>query len=146
MNVTATEAPVATGRRFPDRFLWGTATAAYQIEKALDADGRDASIWDAFAHAPSRIADGSVPDVAVDHYHRYRDDVQLIKALGAKAYRFSIAWPRVFPDGTNAPNPQGLDFYSRLVDELLANDIEPFATLYHWNLPQALYDRVGGWQ
>jgi beta-glucosidase len=146
MNVTAAPAPVAVARRFPQGFLWGTATAAYQIEGALEEDGRGASIWDGFAHTPGRIADGSVPDVAVDHYHRYRDDVQLMKALGATAYRFSIAWPRIFPDGTGAPNSKGLDFYSRLVDELLANGIEPFATLYHWDLPQALYDRDGGWQ
>jgi beta-glucosidase len=92
------------------------------------------------------IADGSNADAAVDHYHRYKDDVQLMTALGATAYRFSIAWPRIFPDGTSAPNPKGLDFYSRLVDELLANGVEPFATLYHWDLPKALQDKHGGWQ
>jgi beta-glucosidase len=132
-------------RRFPKGFLWGTATASYQIEGAVNEDGRGVSIWDTFSHTPGKIADGSTGDVAVDHYHRYKEDVQLMKALGAKAYRFSIAWPRVFPQGTGTPNPKGLDFYNRLVDELLANGITPFATLYHWDLPQALQDR-GGWE
>ena len=131
---------------FPNGFLWGTATSAYQIEGAVSEDGRGRSIWDTFAHTPGKIEDHSDGDRANDHYHRYKEDVGLIKALGARAYRFSIAWPRVFPDGTGAPNPKGLDFYDRLVDELLANNIEPFATLYHWDLPQALQDKVGGWQ
>jgi beta-glucosidase len=131
---------------FPDGFLWGTATSAYQIEGAVDEDGRGRSIWDTFAHTPGKIEDHSNADRANDHYHRYKEDVRLIKELGVKAYRFSIAWPRVFPQGTGAPNPKGLDFYDRLVDELLKNGIEPFATLYHWDLPQALQDRVGGWQ
>src|SRR4030088_2609256 len=131
---------------FPNDFLWGTATSAYQIEGAVDADGRGRSIWDVFAHTPGKIADGSNPARAADHYHRYKEDVGLIKALGAKAYRFSIAWPRVFLEGTGAPNPKGLDFYDRLLDELLTNGIEPFATLYHWDLPQSLQDRFGGWQ
>src|SRR5262249_52907621 len=93
-----------------------------------------------------KIEDGSTGDVAIDHYHRYREDVRLLKAMGTKAYRFSIAWPRVFPDGDGAPSPKGLDFYNRLVDELIASGIEPFATLYHWDLPQALQDRLGGWE
>jgi len=135
-----------TAANFPTGFLWGTATSAYQIEGAVDEDGRGRSIWDTFAHTPGKIADQSNADRANDHYHRYKEDVRLIKALGVKAYRFSIAWPRLFPLGTGAPNPKGLDFYDRLLDELLANDIEPFATLYHWDLPQALQDRVGGWQ
>ncbi|MGA7810087.1 GH1 family beta-glucosidase [Bradyrhizobium sp.] len=130
---------------FPDGFLWGAATSAYQIEGAVGEDGRGPSIWDQFAHIPGKIADRSNADVADDSYHLYRDDVQLLKALGAKAYRFSIAWPRVFPEGTGAANPKGLDFYDRLLDELLADGIEPFATLYHWDLPQALQDRLGGW-
>jgi beta-glucosidase len=146
MTTAASESPTSIDRRFPDGFLWGTATAAYQIEGALDEDGRGASIWDSYAHTPGHIADGSNADVTVDHYHRYRDDVQLMKVLGARAYRFSIAWPRIFPDGTGTPNPKGLDFYSRLVDELLANGITPFATLYHWDLPQTLHDRFGGWR
>src|SRR6201993_1697276 len=132
--------------KFPPGFVWGTATSAYQIEGAVNEDGRGRSIWDTFSHTPGKIADHTNGDRANDHYHRYKDDVRLIKDLGVKAYRFSIAWPRVFPDGTGQPNPKGLDFYNRLVDELLPNGIEPYATLYHWDLPQALQDRVGGWQ
>jgi beta-glucosidase len=132
--------------RFPKDFLWGTATSAYQIEGAVNEDGRGRSIWDTFAHTPGKIADYTTADRANDHYHRYRQDVGLIKSLGVKAYRFSIAWPRIFPDGTGAPNPKGLNFYNRLIDELLANGIEPYATLYHWDLPQALEDRLGGWR
>jgi beta-glucosidase len=131
---------------FPKDFLWGTATSSYQIEGAVNEDGRGKSIWDTFSHTPGKIEDGTTGDRANEHYHRYKEDVGLIKELGVKAYRFSIAWPRVFPDGSGKPNPKGLDFYSRLVDELLANGIEPYATLYHWDLPQALQDRVGGWQ
>src|SRR5665213_2262504 len=132
--------------RFPQGFVWGAATSAYQIEGAVHEDGRGPSIWDTFAHTPGKIADQSTADRANDHYHRYKEDVCLIEALGARAYRFSIAWPRVFPQGSGAPNPKGLDFFDRLVDELLKNGIEPFATLYHWDLPQSLQDRVGGWQ
>src|SRR6202048_2812483 len=131
---------------FPNGFVWGTATSAYQIEGAVDEDGRGRSIWDTFAHTPGKIEDHSTGDRANDHYHRYKEDVRLIKDLGVKAYRFSIAWPRVFPQGTGAPNPKGLDFYDRLLDELLGNGIEPYATLYHWDLPQPLQDRFGGWQ
>jgi beta-glucosidase len=131
---------------FPGDFVWGTATSSYQIEGAVNEDGRGRSIWDTFAHTPGKIEDGSNADRANDHYHRYKEDVGLIRDLGAKAYRFSIAWPRVFPEGSGAANPKGLDFYNRLVDELLKNGIEPYATLYHWDLPQALQDRVGGWQ
>ncbi|MDB5502993.1 MAG: beta-glucosidase [Tardiphaga sp.] len=133
-------------RNFPRDFAWGTATSAYQIEGAVNEDGRGPSIWDAYAHTPGKIRDGSNADHAADHYRRYKEDIQLMKALGVNAYRFSIAWPRIFPQGTGAANPKGLDFYNRLVDELLANGIEPFATLYHWDLPQALQDRLGGWQ
>jgi beta-glucosidase len=132
-------------RGFPNGFLWGTATAAYQIEGAVAADGRGPSIWDTFAHTPGKVSNNDTGDVAADHYHRYKDDVQSMKALGMAAYRFSIAWPRIFPQGTGAPNPKGLDFYDRLLDELIANGIAPFATLYHWDLPQALQDR-GGWE
>jgi beta-glucosidase len=131
---------------FPKDFIWGTATSAYQVEGAVHEDGRGQSIWDTFAHTPGKIADHSNADRANDHYHRYKEDVGLIRDLGAKAYRFSIAWPRVFPEGKGTPNPKGLDFYNRLVDELLANGIEPFATLYHWDLPQPLQDKWGGWQ
>jgi beta-glucosidase len=146
---TATPAPQlpnGSHATFSPDFLWGAATSAYQIEGAVHEDGRGPSIWDQFTHLKGKIIDQSTADVANDHYHRYKEDVQLIKELGAKAYRFSIAWPRVFPEGTGTPNPKGLDFYHRLVEELLANGIEPFATLYHWDLPQALQDRFGGWR
>jgi beta-glucosidase len=139
-------APAAPPRSFPDGFLWGTATASYQVEGAWNEDGKGESIWDRFAHTPGKIKDGDTGDVADDHYHRYKEDVQLMKAMGAKSYRFSISWSRIFPEGTGAPNPMGLDFYSRLVDELSANGIAPYATLYHWDLPQALQDRWRGWE
>jgi beta-glucosidase len=132
-------------RAFPPGFLWGTATAAYQIEGAATEDGRGPSIWDTFTHTPGKIRNEDNGDVADDHYHRHRDDVQSMKELGVRAYRFSISWPRIFPHGTGAPNPKGLEFYDRLLDELLANGIAPFPTLYHWDLPQALQDR-GGWE
>ena len=130
--------------RFPDGFHWGAATSAYQIEGSPLADGAGASIWQRFAHTPGMIANGDTGDLACDHYHRYKGDVQLMKALGLQGYRFSINWARVLPEGTGRINPQGLDFYSRLVDELLENSIEPNATLFHWDLPAALDDR-GGW-
>jgi beta-glucosidase len=131
---------------FPQGFYWGVATSAYQIEGAVNEDGRGASIWDTYAHTPGNIRHGHNADVANDHYHRYAADVQLMRELGAKAYRFSISWPRIYPSGSGAPNLKGLDFYSRLVDALLAAGIEPFATLYHWDLPQVLQDKHGGWQ
>ena len=129
---------------FPDGFVWGTATASYQVEGAVAEDGRGPSIWDTFTHEPGRIVDGTTGDVACDHYHRYRDDVALMAELGIRSYRFSIAWPRVVPTGGGAVNLAGLDFYRRLVDELLTRGIEPLATLYHWDLPQPLQD-AGGW-
>jgi beta-glucosidase len=132
--------------RFPASFLWGCATAAYQIEGAAAQDGRKPSVWDTWSHTPGKTANGDTGDVACDHYHRYKQDIQLLKSLGAKAYRFSVAWPRVVPDGSGPANEKGLAFYDRLVDELLANGIQPFATLYHWDLPQALEDRHGGWE
>ncbi|MCM8748747.1 GH1 family beta-glucosidase [Thermomicrobiaceae bacterium CFH 74404] len=131
-------------RRFPDGFLWGTATAAYQIEGAVDEDGRGPSIWDTFSHTPGKTFEGHTGDVACDHYHRWPEDVHLMQQLGAPAYRFSIAWPRILPQGTGQVNQRGLDFYDRLVDALLQAEITPFVTLYHWDLPQALQDR-GGW-
>lgn len=133
-------------RSFPPDFLWGTATSSYQIEGAWREDGKGDSIWDRFVHTPGKIRNNDTGDVALDHYHRYKEDVQLMKSLGAQTYRFSISWPRIFPQGTGAPNPKGLDFYERLVDELLASGIEPFATLYHRDLPQPLQEGVGGWE
>jgi beta-glucosidase len=139
------EAQPESPRPFPKGFFWGTATASYQIEGAWDEDGKGPSIWDTYAHTPGKIKNGDTGDVANDHYHRYTEDVKLMKDLGATAYRFSISWPRIFPEGTGVPNAKGLDFYSRLVDELVAAGIAPFPTLYHWDLPQALQDK-GGWQ
>jgi beta-glucosidase len=130
--------------RFPTHFLWGAATAAYQIEGAAREDGRGESIWDRFAATPGKIENGDSGDVACDSYHRYPEDIRLAHELGLNAFRFSIAWPRILPDGRGRPNPAGLDFYDRLVDELLAKQLEPFVTLYHWDLPQALEER-GGW-
>lgn len=129
---------------FPEDFRWGTSTAAYQIEGATSEGGRGPSIWDTFSHEPGRITDGSTGDVACDHYHRYRADVDLLAGLGVDAYRFSIAWPRIQPEGTGPVNPDGVAFYDRLVDALLERGIDPVATLFHWDLPQALQDR-GGW-
>jgi beta-glucosidase len=130
--------------RFPADFLWGTATAAYQIEGGVDEDGRGESIWDRFAHTEGAIRNGENGDAACDHYHRWQQDVALMKAIHSRAYRFSIAWSRVQPLGRGAVNRKGLDFYSRLVDELLSAGITPFVTLYHWDLPQALEEQ-GGW-
>ena len=128
----------------PPDFLWGIATSAYQIEGAVDADGRTPSIWDTFCRVPGAIDNGDTGDVACDHYHRWPEDIALMRRLGVDAYRFSIAWPRVMPGGTGPVNPAGLAFYDRLVDALLEADIRPFVTLYHWDLPQLLQDR-GGW-
>jgi beta-glucosidase len=131
--------------QFPENFLWGVATASYQIEGAATEDGRGESIWDRFCATPGNVLNGDSGLVACDHYHRYREDVALMRELGVKAYRFSIAWPRILPDGRGQVNPAGLDFYDRLVDALLDAGIEPFVTLYHWDLPQALQDEIGGW-
>lgn len=129
---------------FPKDFMWGAATAAYQIEGAVHEDGRGESIWDRFSHTPGKTDNGDTGDVACDHYHRYAEDVQLMTALGIKAYRFSIAWPRIFPTGKGDINEAGLAFYDRLVDSLLKAGITPYVTLYHWDLPQAL-EEEGGW-
>ena len=129
---------------FPAGFVWGAATAAYQIEGAVKEDGRGPSIWDTFARTPGKTYRGHTGDVACDHYHRYADDVAMMAQLGLRSYRFSVAWPRIRPDGTGPVNHRGLDFYDRLADELIARGIDPVITLYHWDLPQTLEDR-GGW-
>jgi beta-glucosidase len=129
---------------FPPNFLWGTATAAYQIEGATREDGRGQSIWDTFSATPGKIDSGDTGEMANDHYHRYREDVELMAGLGVDAYRFSIAWSRILPQGQGNVNEKGLDFYERLVDALLSKGIKPFVTLYHWDLPQTLQDE-GGW-
>ncbi|HEY7062203.1 MAG TPA: GH1 family beta-glucosidase [Chloroflexota bacterium] len=138
--------PEAAGAsdRLPEGFVWGAATAAYQIEGAAREDGRGESIWDRFSHTPGKTANGDTGDVACDHYHRWAQDVQLMRDLGLRAYRFSVAWPRVLPAGRGAINEAGLAFYERLVDALLAAGITPWITLYHWDLPQPLED-AGGW-
>jgi beta-glucosidase len=128
---------------FPDDFIWGAATASYQIEGAFDEDGRGESIWDRFSKTSGKVLHGHTGDVACNHYHLYKEDVALIRELGVDSYRFSVAWPRVMPDGITV-NQKGIDFYRRLTDELLRNEIAPAVTLYHWDLPQALEDR-GGW-
>jgi len=131
-------------RKFPDNFLWGVATSSYQIEGAWNEDGKGESIWDRFCHQPNRVAGGDTGDIACDHYHRWREDVALLRALNVQAYRFSVSWPRVLPEGKGKPNPKGLAFYQRLVDGLLEAGITPFVNLYHWDLPQALQES-GGW-
>ena len=133
-----------TALDFPPGFVWGSATAAYQIEGAASEDGRGPSVWDTFAHTPGRVLRGDTGDQAADHYHRFREDVTLMAGLGLTAYRFSISWPRVLPEGSGQVNHKGLDFYRRLVDALLEAGVQPWPTLYHWDLPQALED-AGGW-
>jgi beta-glucosidase len=139
---SVTARPLA--ERFPSGFTWGAATSAYQIEGAVHADGRGPSIWDTYSHTPGRIEDGTNGDVACDHYHRLTDDLDLMRSLGLGAYRFSVAWPRIQPTGSGPANARGLDFYDRLVDGLLERGIEPWLTLFHWDLPQPLED-AGGW-
>ncbi len=134
-----------TTYKFPHNFLWGAATASYQVEGAWNEDGKGESIWDRFSHTSGRISDQTTGDVACDHYHRYEQDIALMRQLGLKAYRFSIAWTRILPVGRGRINPKGIDFYDRLIDSLCAANIEPFLTLYHWDLPQALQDK-GGWE
>src|ERR1700757_4394888 len=126
-----------------ERFLWGTATASYQIEGAVAEDGRRASIWDTFSHTRNKIEQSQTGDVTCDHYHRYKEDVDLMRNLGIQAYRFSLSWSRLLPEGRGKPNPRGFDFYDRLIDELLTAGITPFVALFHWDLPQVLQDRGG---
>jgi len=142
-ELTRTE-PSAGTLSFPEGFLWGAATSAYQIEGATSADGRGVSIWDTFCRVPGKVRGADTGDVATDHYHRWREDVALMRRLGLRSYRFSVAWPRIQPHGQGAVNQAGLDFYRRLVDELLDAGIVPFLTLFHWDLPQSLQD-AGGW-
>ncbi|RKR91015.1 broad-specificity cellobiase [Micromonospora pisi] len=129
---------------FPSTFLWGAATAAYQIEGGATEGGRTPSIWDTFSHTPGLTKLGHTGDVACDHYHRFREDIKLMAEMGLKSYRFSLSWPRIQPNGSGRANPEGVDFYQRLIDDLLEHDIEPWVTLYHWDLPQPLQD-AGGW-
>ncbi|MBC8065157.1 MAG: beta-glucosidase [Chlorobia bacterium] len=128
---------------FPRDFLWGAATASYQIEGAVNEDGRGRSVWDTFSHTPGQVQNGDTGDMACDHYHLYKDDVALMSELGLQAYRFSISWPRLMPSGTGEVNQKGVDFYNRLIDALLENGIRPAATLFHWDYPQALQDQAG---
>ena len=140
---TLLAAPAPAGATFPKGFHWGCATAAYQVEGAATEDGRGPSDWDVWSHTPGITNNGDTGDVADDSYHRYKEDVQLLKNLGVSTYRMSIAWSRIFPTGKGEPNPKGLDYYNRVIDELLANRITPYVTLFHWDLPAAL---PGGWQ
>lgn len=132
------------GEVFPDTFVWGAATASYQIEGAVREDGRGSSIWDVFSHTPGKILDGQTGDIACDHYHRWQEDIGLMRDIALPNYRFSLAWPRILPEGIGRVEPKGLDFYDRLIEGLLESGIEPWVTLYHWDLPSALYDK-GGW-
>jgi len=137
------QSPTAKLLQFPDNFLWGCATASYQIEGGVKEDGRGASVWDTFSHTPGKTFQGDTGDVADDSYHLYKEDVKLLKDMGVTVYRLSISWSRIFPNGTGQPNEKGLAYYQRVVDELLKNNIAPYITLFHWDLPQAL---PGGWQ
>jgi beta-glucosidase len=147
-SVASAEAPLAnsaTTRNFPDGFLWGSATASYQVEGAVNQGGRGKTIWDTFSHTKGKTFNGDTGDVADDYFDRYAEDIQLMKNLSLKICRFSIAWSRIFPNGTGTPNQQGVDFYRRMIDTLLAAGIQPYCTLFHWDLPQVLQDK-GGWE
>ena len=131
---------------FPKNFLWGSATAAYQVEGAWNQDGKGPSIWDLYSKLPGTTFEGTNGDIAADHYNRYKEDVKTMAEMGLKTYRFSIAWTRIFPEGSGKINEKGIEFYSNLIDELLKYNIEPMITLYHWDLPQALQDKYAGWE
>jgi len=133
-----------TGPSFPVGFVWGAATASFQVEGAVDADGRGVSIWDTFSAVPGAIAGGDTAAAACDHYHRFPEDIGILADLGLSAYRFSLAWPRIQPEGVGAPNQKGLDHYRRVIEACLEREVTPYVTLYHWDLPQALED-AGGW-
>ena len=130
----------------PKDFLWGSASAAYQIEGAHQLDGKGVSNWDQFVKIPGKTYQETTGEIAVDHYHRYKEDIALMAEMGLKTYRFSIAWTRIFPEGRGAVNQAGVDFYEAIIDECLKYNIEPMVTLYHWDLPQALEDAYGGWE
>lgn len=144
MTLTSPITQIKSGNHFPDGFIWGTATASYQIEGAFDKDGRGVSIWDTFSKTPGKVVNGDTGDVACDHYNRFEEDIELMKKLGVSAYRFSIAWPRLFPKGDGVREERGFAFYNRLIDALIKAGIKPLITLYHWDLPQPLEDK-GGW-
>lgn len=132
--------------KFKDGFLWGSASAAYQVEGAFDKDGKGLSIWDTFSKLDGTTYKSTNGDIAVDHYNKYKEDIALMKEMGLKAYRFSISWSRIFPEGRGQVNEDGLRFYDNLIDELIKNDIKPIITIYHWDLPQKLQDLYGGWE
>ena len=134
-----------TRNDFPPDFLFGVATAAYQIEGAYDTDGRGMSIWDTFSHTPGKTYNGDTGDVADDHYNRVSEDIEIVKALGVRHYRMSLSWSRIMPNGTRPINQKGVDHYNDEINSLIAAGITPYVTLYHWDLPQALDDEIGGW-
>ena len=142
---TTVELNIPNEQKFPMDFVWGVATSAYQIEGAVHDDHRGPTIWDTFVHGPGHVLDGSTGDVADDHYHQYKEDIQLMKRLNIQAYRFSIAWSRILPDGRGPINMAGIHFYHQLIDALVRQNIEPWITLFHWDLPQALQDEYNGW-
>lgn len=133
-------------KQFPEGFLWGSASAAYQVEGGYLDDGKGMTNWDTFVRIPGKTFKGTTGDVAVDHYHRYKEDIKLMAEMGLKTYRFSVAWARIYPDGSGRANEKGLEFYESLIDECLKHKIEPMVTIYHWDLPQALVDSYGGWE
>lgn len=132
--------------KFPEGFLWGSASAAYQIEGGWREDGKGITNWDQFVRIPGKTYKATTGDVAVDHYHRYKEDIALMAEMGLKTYRFSVSWARIYPEGRGEVNPKGIEFYENIIDECLKYGIEPMVTIYHWDLPQALVDLYGGWE